>query len=80
MIYPNDTGRRRYLKIAAVLGGASTLGALPNLARAQNTSQQTDTPAIALRDVTFSSGAKLTIECRGQIVLWHQSPSHPKPY
>src|ERR1700744_3253787 len=47
MIYPNDTGRRRYLKIAAVLGGASTLGALPNLARAQNTSQQTDTPAIA---------------------------------
>ena len=76
MIYPNDTGRRRYLKIAAVLGGASTLGALPNLARAQNTSQQTDTPAIALRDVTFSSGAKLTIERRGQIVLFGINRPH----
>ena len=32
--------------------------------------QQTDTPAITLQDVPFSSGAKLTIERRGQIVLF----------
>jgi enoyl-CoA hydratase len=47
------------LKIAAgaALGGASMLGALPNLAGAQDTAQQTDTPAITLHDVPFSSGA-----------------------
>lgn len=28
----NDLGRRSFLKIAAALGGASTVGALPNLA------------------------------------------------
>ena len=32
--------------------------------------QPTDTPAITLQDVPFSSGAKLTIERRGQIVLF----------
>ncbi len=57
----NDLGRS-FLTIAAALGGASTLGALPNLAGAQDTPQQTDTPAITLQDVPFSSGAKLTID------------------
>ena len=66
----NDLGRRSFLEIAATLGGASTLGALPNLAGAQDTLQQADTPAITLQDVPFSSGAKLTIERRGQIVLF----------
>jgi hypothetical protein len=66
----NDLGRRSFLKIAAALGGASTVGALPNLAGAQDTPQQTGTPAITLRDVPFNSGAKLTIERRGQIVLF----------
>jgi enoyl-CoA hydratase len=65
----NDLGRRSFLKIAATLGGASTVGALPYLARAQDTPQQTDAPATTLQDVPFSSGAKLTIERRGQIVL-----------
>jgi enoyl-CoA hydratase/isomerase-like protein len=62
----NDLGRRSFLKIAAALSGASTVGTLPNLAGAQDT----DTPAITLQDVPFRSGAKLTIERRGQIVLF----------
>jgi enoyl-CoA hydratase len=66
----NDLGRRSFMKIAAALGGASTLGALPNLAGAQDTPQQTDSPAITLQDAAFSSGAKLTIERREQIVLF----------
>lgn len=66
----NDLGRRSFLKIAAELGGVSTVGALPNLAGAQDTLQPIDTPAITLQDVPFSSGAKLTIERRGQIVLF----------
>jgi len=70
MIVPNDSSRRSFLKIAAVLGGASTVRALPDLASAQDTPQQTDTQAITLQDVPFSSGAKLTIERRGQIVLF----------
>ena len=61
----NDLGRRSPLKIAPALGGASSLGALPNLAGAQDRPQQTDTPAIMLQDTPFSSGAKLTIERRG---------------
>ena len=65
----NDLGRRSFLKIAAALGGASTR-ALPGIAGAQDTPQQTDTPAITLQDVPFSSGAKLTMERRGQIVLF----------
>ncbi len=66
----NDLGRRSFLTIAAALGDASTVGALPNLAGAEDTAQQTGTPAITLQDVPFSSGAKLTIERRGQIVLF----------
>jgi enoyl-CoA hydratase len=66
----NNLGRRSFLKITAALGGASTVEALPNLAGAQQTPQQTDAPAITLQDVPFSSGAKLTIERRGQIVLF----------
>src|SRR5258708_22324343 len=66
----NDLGRRSFLKIAAALGGASTGGALPTLAGAEHTPQQTGPPAITLQDVPFSSGAKLTIERRGQIVLF----------
>jgi len=69
MTYLNDLGRRSFLKIAAALGGASTLRALPDLAGAQDKPQQPDTSAITLQDVPFSSGAKLTIERRGQIVL-----------
>jgi FtsP/CotA-like multicopper oxidase with cupredoxin domain len=45
----NDLGRRSFLKIAAALGGASTVGALPNLASAHNSPQQTDTPATTLQ-------------------------------
>src|ERR1700691_3271097 len=66
----NDLRRRNLLKIAAALGGASTLAALPHLAGAQDASQQTDTPATTLQDVTLSAGAKLTIERHGQIVLF----------
>lgn len=66
----NDLGRRSFLKIAAALGGASTLRALPDIAGAQDTPRQTDTPAITLQDVPFSSGAKLTMERAGQIVLF----------
>ena len=39
----NDSGQRSFLKVAAALGGASTVGALPNLAGARDTPQQTDT-------------------------------------
>ena len=70
MIYLTDLGRRSFLTLAAALGGASRLGALPRLAGAEDTPQQTDTPAITLQDVSLSSGAKLTIERRGQIVLF----------
>jgi enoyl-CoA hydratase len=66
----NNVGRRNVLKIAAALGGASTVGALPELARSQDAPQQTDAPTTTLQDVPFSSGAKLTIERRGQIVLF----------
>lgn len=69
MTYLNDLGRRSLLKIAVALGGASTLRALPNLVGAQDTPQQTDTPATTLQDVPLSSGAKLTRERFGQIVL-----------
>jgi hypothetical protein len=69
MIYLTDLGRRSFLTFAAALGGASTLGALPRLAGAEDTPQQTDTPAITLQDVPFSSGAKLTIERRGSSFL-----------
>src|SRR6202521_5674979 len=65
-----DLPRRSFLRIAAALGGASTVGALPNLVGAQDKPQQTDVPATTLQDVPLSSGAKLTIERRGQIVLF----------
>jgi hypothetical protein len=52
----NNLGRRNFTKFAAALGGASTLGALANLAGAEDTTQQTDIPAITLQDVPFSSG------------------------
>ncbi|MFZ1031764.1 MAG: enoyl-CoA hydratase-related protein [Candidatus Acidiferrales bacterium] len=66
----NHLRRRSVLKIAAALGSASTVGALPNLAGAQDTPRQTDSSAVTLQDMPFSSGAKLTIERRGQIVLF----------
>src|SRR6202167_1875625 len=66
----NDLRRRNLLKIAAALGGASPRAALPPLAGAQDASQQTDTPATTVQDVPLSSGAKLTIERSGQIVLF----------
>jgi enoyl-CoA hydratase len=64
------SSRRNFLKIAAALGGASTVGALPDLAGAQDAPEQTDTPAITLQEVPLSSGARLTIERRGRIVLF----------
>ena len=70
MTFLNDLGRRTFLEIAAALSGASTVGALPNLADAQDNPQQADIPATTLQDVPLSSGAKLTIERRGQIVLF----------
>ncbi|MGA7854917.1 MAG: enoyl-CoA hydratase-related protein [Candidatus Acidiferrales bacterium] len=72
MTYMNDSGRRSLLKIAAALGGASTVGALPNLAGVQDstTLQQTETSSTTLQDVPFNPGAKLTIERRGQIILF----------
>ena len=70
MTHLDDLGRRSLLKIAAALGGASTVGALHNLAGAQDKPQQTDTPATTLQDVPFSSAAKVTIERRGQIVVF----------
>jgi enoyl-CoA hydratase/carnithine racemase len=76
MTYRNELGRRSFTKFAVVLGGASTAGALPKLAGAPETPQQTDTrqqydsPAVTLQDVPISPGAKLTIERRGQIVLF----------
>jgi enoyl-CoA hydratase len=66
----NDLGRRSFLKTAAALGGASTVAALPHLAGAHDLPRQTETPATTLQNVPFSSGAKLTIERRGQIVLF----------
>ena len=69
MTYLNDLGRRGFLEIAAALGGASTLGALLNIAGAQDTPQRSDVPATTLQDVPFNSDTKLTIERRGQIVL-----------
>jgi enoyl-CoA hydratase len=66
----NDSGRRSFLTIAAALGGASTLGAWPSLAGAQDTPRQTDSPTTTLQGVPFGSGAKLTVERRGKIVLF----------
>jgi anaerobic selenocysteine-containing dehydrogenase len=57
MTYLNYLGRRSFLKIAAAVGGASTLGALPNLAGTQNT----DTPQ--------QTASTLTGVRRGQCLL-----------
>jgi hypothetical protein len=51
----NDLGRRSFMKIAAAIGGASAVGALPNLADAQDTPRQTDTPAITLESLPRES-------------------------
>ncbi len=81
MTWLNDLGRRSFLKFAVAIGGASTLRALPNVAGAQNTSLQTDTPAITLQDVPLNSETKLTIERRGaDRPYWHQSSLHPEPH
>src|ERR1700740_602417 len=67
----NDSGpRRSFLKIAAAaLGGASTVRALPALGAPEGPPEQTDTADATLQDVPLSSGAKVTRERRGQIVL-----------
>src|SRR5580704_6393889 len=65
----NDLGRRSFLKIAAALGGASTLGALHTFGDAQDTPQHADTSTTMLQNIPLSSEAKLTIERRGHIVL-----------
>jgi hypothetical protein len=41
----SNVGRRSFLKIAAAVGGASTLGALPNFADTQETAQQCGRPS-----------------------------------
>ena len=66
----NDFGHRGSPKNATSPGGASPLGASADFAPAQDAAQQADTPATTLQDVPFSSGAKLTIERRGRIVLF----------
>src|ERR1700678_3562830 len=70
MTSPNYLGRRGFLTIAAALGGASTLVALPSVAGAQDAPEQNAVRAPTLQDVPLNSGAKLTIERRGQIVLF----------
>ena|SRR5258708_4639412 len=76
----NELGRRSFTKFAAALGGASTVGTLPNLAGAQDTPQQAHTPAITIRDVPFSSGAKLTRRApKADRSFWHHSSLHPEP-
>ncbi|GAB7522880.1 crotonase/enoyl-CoA hydratase family protein [Paraburkholderia sp. 2C] len=64
----NDAARRGFLKTAAALGGTSALGVLPIPASADALSQS-DAPPTTLKDVPLSSGAKLTVERRGAIVL-----------
>src|ERR1700722_13852948 len=64
MTCPNDLGRRSFIAVA--LGGASTLGSLPGHAGVQDAPRET----MALKDVPFSSGAKLTMERREPIVLF----------
>ncbi|WP_186121024.1 enoyl-CoA hydratase-related protein [Burkholderia gladioli] len=69
----NDRARRGFLKTAAVLGGTSALGALSGPAEAQGAAPgMTPTPEVAptrLDEVPLASGAKLSVERRGQVVL-----------
>jgi enoyl-CoA hydratase/carnithine racemase len=69
MTFLNDLARRSFLQIAAALGGVPTVGAMSTFAGAQAKPQQADTPATTLQDVALSSGAKVTVERRAQIVL-----------
>jgi enoyl-CoA hydratase len=64
----NDAARRGFLKTAAALGGTSALAVLPIPASADAVSPS-DVPPTTLKDVPLSSGAKLTVERRGAIVL-----------
>jgi hypothetical protein len=56
----NDLGRRSFLKIAAALGGASTVGALPNLASAIRYNSLTPQPRRCRR----KAGSRSTRENR----------------
>jgi enoyl-CoA hydratase len=66
MAFLNYLARHSFLQIAAALGGVSTVGAMSNFSGARDTPQQNDAAATTL---PLSSGAKVTIERRGQIVL-----------
>jgi enoyl-CoA hydratase len=70
----NDPGRRMLLKSAAALSGVSALGVIPSVAIAQDQTgggiAVADTTQTGLQDSPLSSGTKLTIERRGQIVLF----------
>jgi enoyl-CoA hydratase len=69
----NDPGRRMLLRSAAVLSGATALSALPGVALAQEHAAGAvpapDSTQTTLLDSPLSSGTKLTVERRGQIVL-----------
>jgi enoyl-CoA hydratase/carnithine racemase len=68
MAYLNDAARRGFLKTAAALGGTSALGVFPIPASAEE-QPQSDIAPTTLKDTPLSSGAKLTVERRGGIVL-----------
>jgi enoyl-CoA hydratase len=68
MAYLNDAARRGFLKTAAALGGTSALGVLPIRASAEDL-PPSDIPPVTLKDVPLDSGAKLTVERRGPVVL-----------
>ena len=59
----NHLDRRSFLKIAALLGGASTVGALPNLAGAQDAPQQISGPTDA--ETNLCNGWPLQAQCLG---------------
>jgi enoyl-CoA hydratase len=65
----DDVGRRSFLKVAAAVGGASTLGVWPTFAGGQGTTPRAQTSATALQEMPLGSGAKVTVERRGQVVL-----------
>jgi enoyl-CoA hydratase/carnithine racemase len=69
MTYPNDSARRNFLKTAAIASGAPVLGAIAAPVDAQTVPPAIDFAPTTLHDVSASSGAKVTVERRGQIAL-----------
>ncbi|CAB3751681.1 crotonase/enoyl-CoA hydratase family protein [Paraburkholderia solisilvae] len=69
MTYLNDAARRGFLKTAAVLGGTAALG-VPPLAAGADELPPSDIAVTTVKDTPSNSGAKLTVERRGPIVLF----------